>query len=111
MVSFPFAGFAPAVALAVVGREFNHHIDGKFSLTAHEDPLPGDKYIIEYNRWAVFRVTDVADITAIDFPVVQTGTTDHMDQARGVIGYGKGHGIILIAFFQRAGWQNDDFMR
>ena len=35
------------MTLTVIRREFNHHINGKFDLTAHKNPVPGNKNIIK----------------------------------------------------------------
>jgi hypothetical protein len=74
------AGLAAAVALTVERRELDNHVHREFGLATHENPVPGYEHIVENQGRAVLGVKDIPAVAAVNFPRVETGSANDMDQ-------------------------------
>ena len=91
-----FTGLAAAVALPVERGEFYDHISGKFGLSAQEDAIPGDEYVIEDEGRAVFGIVYVTDITAFEFTHIEGGSADNVYQPLCIGRDGEGDRVVCI---------------
>jgi hypothetical protein len=67
------------MALAMEGRELDHHFLGELGLTAHENPFPWYKNIIEDEGRAVLGIVRITDVTTIEFAHVEGRSSHYVD--------------------------------
>ena len=106
-------GLTSTIALPVIAREPLHHHDREIVFPAHENPVPGNKDVIQDSQHLLPTKSIIAniDIPLLEFACITGLPSVDQVHALGICWYGAAHRIVLVLLRHSESWHDKHFMR